>query len=364
METLTHALSGALLARATVANTSDPAALSRGISLSRTSSHRTLSTKARVLTGGLAAAFPDADIVLRSIDTLTYLNWHQGVTHSLLLLPAWALVLAWLFSRATRGHYHWRLFYSPVCLGLAVHIAGDVFTAYAPMLLAPFSDQRFSLPFIYLIDPLFTAIVAGGLAVSLLLPRGRFYAWAALSLVAGYVVFQGILHARALEIGKVHAVSHGLVGAKVDALPQPFTPYNWMIIVSHGEGYEVARVNLRRRNPAFSDQAGGLLRSIHAAHQPVANARWRRYWRYGETETETDLVSEAWNRPDFAGFRRFAVFPALAGIERNDDRVCVRFKDLRFELPSLPTSFRYDICHHDAADTWRLERVRGAFWID
>ncbi|MER0214635.1 MAG: hypothetical protein DU481_00255 [Nitrosomonas sp.] len=36
---------------------------------------------------------------LRLIGTL---NWHQGPTHSLILLPLWAWLLAWLASRLTR----------------------------------------------------------------------------------------------------------------------------------------------------------------------------------------------------------------------------------------------------------------------
>ncbi|MBA2659049.1 MAG: hypothetical protein H0U72_05750 [Nitrosospira sp.] len=47
---------------------------------------------------------------------------------------------------------------------------------------------------------------------------------------------------------------HGLgTGAVVHAVPQPLSPFNWKIIVSHGEAYDVASVNLwdaKRRRPA------------------------------------------------------------------------------------------------------------------
>ncbi|HET9664036.1 MAG TPA: metal-dependent hydrolase, partial [Burkholderiales bacterium] len=84
MDTLTHALSGALLARATAPGAARPGALT---------------PKARMAAGFAAAAFPDCDFALRLVDTLTYLNWHQGITHSLVLMPAWSWALAHLFSR-------------------------------------------------------------------------------------------------------------------------------------------------------------------------------------------------------------------------------------------------------------------------
>jgi inner membrane protein len=47
-----------------------------------------LSRRSRLLLGGIAAAFPDVDFIGFLIDPLRFLAyWHQGPTHSLLLLP-------------------------------------------------------------------------------------------------------------------------------------------------------------------------------------------------------------------------------------------------------------------------------------
>src|SRR5690554_4212721 len=155
MDTLTHAVTGALIARVAAPSQPRPGQLS----------HR-----ARMTAGFLAAAFPDIDFALRLTGTLNYLNWHQGVTHSLVLLPVWALLLSVIFSRATSGRYTWQAFYLPVCLGLMIHIAGDVITAYGPTLLAPFSYERFYIPLIYVSDPPFTLIAIAGLAAAIMLP--------------------------------------------------------------------------------------------------------------------------------------------------------------------------------------------------
>ena len=88
MDTLTHALSGALLARATAHSGYAPGGLS---------------LRARIAVGSLAAAFPDCDIVVSPVSPLAYLYNHRGVTHSVLMLPLWAvllgLVCAWIIGR-------------------------------------------------------------------------------------------------------------------------------------------------------------------------------------------------------------------------------------------------------------------------
>ena len=79
MDTLTHALSGALLGRATAQQGLSPPSLRR-----------------RVAAGFLAAAAPDLDFVVSFVGPLEYLLNHRGVTRSVLVLPFWAFVLAWL----------------------------------------------------------------------------------------------------------------------------------------------------------------------------------------------------------------------------------------------------------------------------
>lgn len=103
MDPLTHALSGALLARA--------AASARQHQITQRPDNPQLPLRLQVTAGFAAAIFPDLDFALRLIDTLTYLNWHQGPTHSLLMLPLWAWLIAWLCSRLSRSRYPWRQFF-------------------------------------------------------------------------------------------------------------------------------------------------------------------------------------------------------------------------------------------------------------
>lgn len=362
MDTLTHALSGALLARATAPERPDTGELT---------------LRARMTVGFVAAAFPDSDFVLRAFDTLTYIALHRGVTHSIILLPAWALLLAWLISYLSRlphissRHYSWRAIYGTAALGIAIHIAGDVITSYGTMLLAPFSSRAFGIPFTFIIDPYFTAIIVMGLVVGMYWRRSRYPAIASLLILGCYVGFQGILHSRAIKIGESYVENHGLMGAEVHAFPQPLSPFNWKIIVSREDDYYVASINLwRTQNPkaselAESDPAAGIVgmwARISSGYQPVSAAVWVRHSRFGETESQYGIAREAWRQEIFARFRHFARFPALDQIEFiGSEGVCVSFLDLRFTVPSLQPSLVFGLCRESPASPWRLERDRGLF---
>src|SRR5688500_14607671 len=111
MDTLTHALSGALIARAAAPKDAPPRSLPR-----------------RVAAGFFACAAPDLDFVIGFVGPLEYLLSHRGVTHSVLLLPLWALVLSWLLAKILREPRGWRALYGVCALALFAHIVGDYIT--------------------------------------------------------------------------------------------------------------------------------------------------------------------------------------------------------------------------------------------
>lgn len=301
MDPLTHALSGALLARATALLPSQPY-----------SERSILPLRTQIAAGFAAAAFPDLDLALRLIDTLTYLNWHQGPTHSLILLPLWAWLLAWLFSWLAHGRYAWKLFYRPVCLGIAIHIAGDLITSYGLMLLAPFSTQRFSLPLVFVIDPWFSLIIIAGLIVSWRYPQRRIPAMVALAGLCGYILFLWTLHQQAIKIATRHADAQAMPQAQVSVLPQPLSPFHWKIIIRQDENYHFALFNLSQSGSPQQDPANTwLLPKMAAAYRPIAENNWQLHPQFGDDPTTATLAREAWLHPSFAPFRAFAVFPVL-----------------------------------------------------
>jgi inner membrane protein len=353
MDPLTHALSGALLARATAPLSSPTHPEQTGLPL-----------RLQVAAGFAAAAFPDADLIFRLVDTLTYLNWHQGPTHSLILLPFWAWLLARLFSWLSRKRYSWKLFVLPSCLSIFIHIAGDWITSYGLMLLAPFSTERFSLPLVFVIDFWFSLIIITGLIVSWRYPQRRTPAIVALAVLCGYVIFLSALHQQAIKVATHYANAQAIPQAKISVLPQPLSPFHWKIVIWHDEIYRLADVDLRQSSSQSQNQATWLLPKMAAAYRPITENNWQIQHQFGDDPTNTPLIREAWLDPAFETFRAFAQFPILERMDMSDQGLCAWFYDLRFKFPQLPPSFRYGVCRPDAQSNWRMVRQRGLFYID
>jgi len=339
MDTLTHALSGALLARATAPKEGPPKSLPR-----------------RIAAGFLACASPDLDVVVGLLGPIAFLENHRGVTHSLVVLPLWALLYSWLLAKILREPRGWRALYGITAMALALHIAGDLITTYGTMILAPFSSWRAQIGTTFIIDLWFSGIIVAGLLASWALRRSpqlaRSSAVAACALLAAYVGFQYAQKEKAIEFGERYARDRGIRGATVNAQPRPVSPFNWTVFVSDAEAHRYAHVNLEREMQRDYREGDGFIARLDSAYRPLAQAHWETRSRYGEGPGAT-VAREAWNSQALAVFRWFAQLPAFEGFEAGS--TCVRFIDLRYVVPgrgALP--FRYGACRELADAPWRL----------
>jgi len=338
LDTLTHALSGALAARATAPKPAAGAALGR-----------------RVVAGFLAAAAPDLDFVMSYAGPVVYLEHHRGVTHSLVLLPLWALLLAWLLAKLLREPGGWRALYGVTALAIAVHIAGDWITSFGTMILAPFSDWRAALGTTFIIDLWFSGIIVAGLLLSLAFRRTRIPAVAASAVLVGYVGLQYVQQQRAISFGEEYARAQGLAPANVTAHPRPVSPFNWTVFVSDERTHRYAHVNVVRREPR--PDAEGFFARLDAPYLPLEQAQWSVRTRFGPPELEA-LGREAWRAPALGFFRWFADVPAFDGI--TEGSTCVWFADLRFLTPGRAgMPFRYGACRERPGEPWRAYQRAG-----
>jgi inner membrane protein len=341
MDTLTHALSGALLARASAPRGAPPGSLPR-----------------RVAAGFLAGAAPDLDFVIGYLGPVAYLTQHRGVTHSLLLLPLWALLLSWLLAKILREPRGWKALYGVAALALAVHIAGDLITSFGTMVLAPLSDWRAGIGTTFIIDLWFTGIIAAGLLASALLRRSRVPAVAASAILVAYVGLQYVQRQDALEFASRYAASQGLQGARIEAHPRPVSPFNWTVFVSDADSHRFAHINLLRDEPRTASEGDGFLARLDAPYLPVAKASWEVRARYGATEEARALAKEAWSSPSLGFFRWFADLPAFAGV--SEGSTCVWFVDLRFLTPGRDTMpFQFGACRDSVDAPWRAYKLEN-----
>ena len=343
MDTVTHALSGALLARATA-----PAPTPDALPLRR-----------RVVLGFLAAAAPDLDFVAGYLGQITFLYHHRGITHSLILLPLWSLLLAHLCAFVWRRDRPWRAYFGIIALGIGAHIAGDWITSFGTMVFAPFSDARHALGVTFIIDLWFTGIILAGLVVCLLWRHSRTPAVAGCVVLCIYVAFQFVQQQRAIDWGEAYARSAGLTQATVTAQPRPVSPFNWMVIVRSGDDVRYSFVNLVRREALQPAPDDGFIRRLDAAYLPLAQAQWVRASHFGTTDTEREFARAAWQQPQFEFFRWFAEEPVLLRIDAGNPAACAWFQDLRFFTPGRNTwPFRYGMCRSEAG-RWDVFELTG-----
>ncbi len=249
MDPLTHAVSGAALARALPG--------------------KPLPRRQVLLLVGLAM-LPDIDIVLRGFSDLAYLRYHRGATHSLLMLPLWVWLLRALIGRRT-GLPAWL-----IAAAIALHIGLDVITSFGTMVLAPFSDWRAALDWVFIIDPGFTACWALPLLAGLALRRhARRMARLALALAACYLVLTFAAHRQALEVARAHAPK----ARAVAALPLPFSPLHWQLIVDEGSRFERAMLDLAPGWPDLGALFPARFRQRFLPALPAGQLQWQRFPR-------------------------------------------------------------------------------------
>jgi inner membrane protein len=342
MDTLTHALSGALAARATA-----PAGAR-------------ISVAARVGAGFFACAFPDTDVILSVSSPVTYLTLHRGATHSIFLAPLWALLLGCLFASLRRGKpASWRDYFGVCLIALLLHIAGDLITSFGTMIYAPFSDARVAWHTTFIIDLWFSGIIVAGLAAAWVWRRSRVPAVVGFTVLLAYVGLQAVQHNRAVDFGRDYAEKHALTGAQVSALPRPVSPFNWMVLLTDGDLYHYANVNLVRTAPLPTPgPEAGLIARLNAAYTPLDQAQWVTVHKYGADPRQRELAARVLAHPRLGFYRWFADYPALYRIDRSNPAICVWFEDLRFTTAGRDaSSFRYGLCGESDSGDWRAFRL-------
>jgi len=320
-----------LLARATASEDAPPRSIPR-----------------RIAAGFFACAAPDLDFVVGAFGPVAYVLNHRGVTHSLILLPAWAWLVAWVLARILREPGGWRALYGVCAMSIGAHIAGDWITSFGTMILAPFSDYRAALGTTFIIDLWFSGIILAGLASSAAFYRSRIPAFLSLAILASYVGFQYLQKEKALAFAAQYAAERGLQKADVAAHPRAVSPFNWTVFVSDERVHRLAHINLVRETPRRFSPGDGFVAKLDAAYEPLASAHWQVRRRYGEG----DVAREAWQSPALAFLRWFAERPALEESARDPE--CYGFVDLRFLNPGRDwIPFRFGACRTGPGTPWR-----------
>jgi len=329
MDTLTHALNAVLAARASQPSETRPGQLT---------------IRARSWAAFVAGLFPDSDFITLFFGSTSYLHYHRGITHSVIMAPLWALLLAWLFSLVSRGRYHWRAYYAVCLLAILVHIFGDVITNYGTMVLAPFSDYKIAFSTTFIIDLIYSGIIILGLVASVVSKHNkRLFALVGFVILICYVLLQGWWQRMAIREAYATVPTRILQHATVSALAQPLSPFNWKLVVALPDHYYVRYLNLFRQQTITSQASDSLFKRINALYLPRADVRWELIPRFGAKPVQA-LAQRIWADPGMAEIRNFMKFPAVVSIKSPANAKCVWFADQRFVLRGIRSPFIYGGC--------------------
>jgi len=194
-----------------------------------------------LLVGAALGTLPDLDVVIDYGDPVANFTYHRGFSHSLFVLPPFALLL-WLTLRrwwAPVRDASWR-WLAIIALALITHPLLDAHTAYGTQLLWPLEFPPVMWATLFIIDPLFTLPMLVAVFIAAAWPAKRSsgtvirtsllastlylgWSWTAQSIVAG--------HAQEALAGR------GLSGAPVFITPTPFNTLLWRVVVLTEEGY-------------------------------------------------------------------------------------------------------------------------------
>jgi inner membrane protein len=191
--------------------------------------HRRLGYRAAAV-GALAGAAPDIDVLFAlGGDYFDQLVLHRGFTHSLFCAPLLAPFggwLAWYIERKRHPPDDAR----PGRLGVWILVVGvallshpllDVLTSYGTQLLQPFSDRRFAIDAMPIIDPIYTGCLLLGLwlAARALRDHARATAVATLLVSSAYLGWGWWLNVAAEREATRQLSAAGITGARVAAFP-------------------------------------------------------------------------------------------------------------------------------------------------
>jgi inner membrane protein len=254
---------------------------------------RSLGRRARVW-GGVVGMAPDLDVVMGATGPMAEWLWHRGPTHALWVGPVIGPLVGLLLWRWKGGQL--RDWVGLAMVALFTHPLLDLFTTYGTQLLAPFSRERFSLDAIAIIDPLYSVVLAGGLAVGVW--RGtrttasRAAAWVALVASTAYLFLGLAVNHRAQELGRSQLAAEGVTGAQVAAYPTMLQLPLRRLVARSGDEVRVGFVSVLAPRPIawerFRADRGPLVEAARATEE----ARILEWFASGQTAAKVLRADE------------------------------------------------------------------------
>ena len=191
------------------------------------------------LWGGICGTIPDLDALVDFGDAVRNMTYHRAESHGLLYLSLLAPLLAWLASKVHGQAPLFKRWCFALWLALFTHPLLDTFTIYGTQLLQPCSEHPFGLGSIFIIDPLYTLPLLGGLVLALSMKQFAGLRWNAYALGFScmYLAWSVLAQTHVEHIVRTQLAAQGQGGAKFFVTPTPLNTIAWRIVVMGEQAY-------------------------------------------------------------------------------------------------------------------------------
>ncbi|MCI0707309.1 MAG: metal-dependent hydrolase [Ignavibacteriae bacterium] len=294
MDNITHSLTGALAAK--IIETNRHAAQPEQKSMYRTVFWLTV----------ICANLPDIDALFNwAGDPFFVIKHHRSITHSLLFAPVLAFLPA-LVAYLVTSVKNLKLLWLTALIGVYLHIFFDLITAFGTQLFAPLSAERYSLDWMFIIDPLFTITLIILMFLGKRIKRhSRAFTLAGGVFVVSYLLVEMASHGIAVNRVTQTAKERGIEAERISALAQPLSIFRWMGLVQASDGVYQAHFSIfdNPEPPAFTKS----------------------------TQASDEFVERALETEEAKWFMKFARHPLIQSRETDKGHI-VGMRDMQFSF--------------------------------
>jgi inner membrane protein len=299
------------------------------------------------IAGLVTGFFPDTDFVLGLFNHQFYLEHHRDFTHSLILIPFYALFFSWIFVKISKRNHFWSFY--KICLPVLVsHVLLDLLTSYGTMIFSPLFEHRFAWDLIFIIDVIFSGIIFFPLLLSFFWKRKA--QWICRGSLAGltiYILFCWIQHGRAIELTRSFARSVNEEIVQMASMPQPLSPFRWAnYIETKDKVYQGFIDFLKKELPKQAPQSASFFDKLNSLYYPPDEMAYKSWVKF----PDSPWVKKALQTDGVKFYYWFARFPVVKSVNSQDGRHRVEFMDVRFLLPGLRMPFVYYVEFGDSGE--------------
>jgi inner membrane protein len=278
--------------------------------------------KQAIIFGACCAALPDLDMLLRLAGPWVGLMHHRGITHSLFALLLLTPLLGWIGYVWTHRQACYLTWCHLVFWSVLSHSLLDVCTAYGTQFLAPFSDKRFAIDAMPILDPFYTlpllAVLLVGCSHRVSEKFQHLFGVVMLVLTTCYAGLGYIQSGRAAEIASAQLRKESFSPVQIRAMPGILNIWLWRVVAKDAHG------NLQI----------GMVSTLSPQEIQFEEVRWPKH----------PLVEKTLETAHGKIFQWFSMDMVSVRVEAVENITNVYLQDQRYGLIAIPTKTIFSAC--------------------